>query len=526
MVLANNPAGLAELRGAQFLANFNLALLDACVEPIGFYGWGAYRGGVPSELQDPETGETLELNIGDPAQIGPDEEAYYNDTLDTVCLEQALQIVPQFVWALRISERVGVGAGLIFPAAQPTGQWGGQNGVIRGDDNDLRPSPLRYMQLQTSLIGAFPTVGAGVRLMDEIRLGLALQWGMVGVVQRLMTASGGGTSPSGDIITEIHGEDFFIPSFTVSTHIVPIDEIDLVLAFKWQDELDAGGEIDLTTGVFHPRLNTHHNEDLEVESLRQAMPWKLTGGIRYAYRLAPRPKGTGGEEADPALGDAIHDPLTDELWDIELDVEYQFNSLVESQQITFASGQTLAFEDLDGNVDEIPYFESPNSMVELKKNWQDQVSVRLGGSYNVLRGVLAVNAGAHYENRGVDPSYMQTDFWPVERVGMHVGVVFRIQRSTDLTLSYAHFFQESIVVAPPPHGDRTQGEFDKTVGTQITRGEELPVLEEDPVEDPDGTAAYPQVIMATTESDPAWINNAGTYHSHFDVISAGVNLHF
>ena len=45
MVLAHNPAGLAELRGSQLLINLNLALFDACVEPAGFYGWGNYLGG-------------------------------------------------------------------------------------------------------------------------------------------------------------------------------------------------------------------------------------------------------------------------------------------------------------------------------------------------------------------------------------------------------------------------------------------------------------------------------------------------
>jgi long-chain fatty acid transport protein len=45
MVLAHNPAGLAELRGSQFLLNINLALFDACVDPAGYYGWGAYLGG-------------------------------------------------------------------------------------------------------------------------------------------------------------------------------------------------------------------------------------------------------------------------------------------------------------------------------------------------------------------------------------------------------------------------------------------------------------------------------------------------
>src|SRR5262245_15881539 len=78
MVLSANPAGLAELRGGQFLFTTNLALMDACVDPIGYYGWGVYPGSAPSAdtWRNPNTGETLTLPL--------------TDKLDTVCLDQHL----------------------------------------------------------------------------------------------------------------------------------------------------------------------------------------------------------------------------------------------------------------------------------------------------------------------------------------------------------------------------------------------------------------------------------------------------
>lgn len=103
MVLAYNPAGLAELRGSQLLINFNAAFMDACVEPIGYYGWGVYRGGSPVELEDPATGQSEILALGMPGAIGEAEEAYYEDPLDTVCLDQALLAIPQMVWSMRVS---------------------------------------------------------------------------------------------------------------------------------------------------------------------------------------------------------------------------------------------------------------------------------------------------------------------------------------------------------------------------------------------------------------------------------------
>src|SRR6188508_858327 len=55
MVLAYNPAGLAELRGSQFMINLNLPLFHACVDSFGYYGWGAYLGGRPTDLYDYKT---------------------------------------------------------------------------------------------------------------------------------------------------------------------------------------------------------------------------------------------------------------------------------------------------------------------------------------------------------------------------------------------------------------------------------------------------------------------------------------
>jgi hypothetical protein len=508
MVLIHNPAGLAELRGAQFLVDLNLAMFDACVDPIGYYGWGATGEETAFEIRDPNTGETQRVDLGSSDQIGPEEEAYNRDPLDTVCVDQSLTPVPQFIGALRLSDRIGIGAGLIFPMTHPFGRWGGKDGVITGDDGEPRPSPLRYMLLQSNSLSVFPTIGAGYRLTDAIRVGLALQWGIVGINRRVMATTDSGTSPRDDVVLELRGEDYFVPSFTVSTHIVPLDALDIVLAFKWQDTIESKGEVELTTGAFHPDEATRVVDDIQAKSLRQPVPWKLTAGVRFSDRYAPRPKSTGWEEADPALGGAIHDALTDERWDIELDAEYQFNSVVDSLEVVFSQDRYGAFE--------------------IEKDWKDQLALRLGGTYNLIRSVLGVSAGAHYENRGVDPKYMSVDLWPVERVGLHLGLTVRIDRNTDFSFSYAHIFQETVVVVPPARSDDEGGSFNRRIVTQSDSGNEQEsiVLEEDPVTDSDGTASLPQVVVAPEPSNAPWIVNSGSYRSNYDIITAGINFHF
>src|SRR5215510_15177565 len=164
MVLMHNPAGLVELRGSQMLISANLALMDACVDPIGYYGWSVYGGGKPSRFTDQDDpNHVLTLQLGRPSEIGPAEQAFYNDGYDTVCMDQNLTPVPEFGITMRLSERFGVGIGMMFPAATPQGKWGGETGIIHGAV-DLRPAATRYMMINSGTIGMFPTIGAAFKI--------------------------------------------------------------------------------------------------------------------------------------------------------------------------------------------------------------------------------------------------------------------------------------------------------------------------------------------------------------------------
>jgi len=545
MVLAYNPAGLAELRGNQLLLDMNLALFDACVDPIGFYGWGTYGGNTPFRIVDPATGEEVvtRLGPGNGSTPFPEAQAYYDDPLDTVCLDQNITPIPQLAWAGRITEDLGVGFGFIFPSVLPAGRWGGEHGIIRGDTGELRPAPTRYMLLSSSNLGVFPNLGFGYRIFDALRIGASFEWGVIAINNRTMAVVGGGTAPINDLEAQTKGQDWFVPALTASIHVVPVDAIDLVVSFRWQDDVYAQGTQNITTGLFDPDLIPYTNKNLKVESIEVAMPWKLRAGIRYADRLAPRPEGTGSDESDFASGKTIADSLQNERWDVELDVEYQMNSRNERQVVTYELGQYLFTQRTNGELNNTNYPNNPaDPTTTIEKNWQDQISVRLGGSYNPLPGLLGLSAGAHYENRGVDPSRMQIDFWPVSRLGLHGGFTIRVSNAVDLTFSYAHIFQEDIVVAPPPHAPAAEIDvarqmnngvpvnIDKTVGVATGFGpvgqNGQYVLENPPVSNPDATAAQVQVLQRTAQNKPPYITNSGTYRSNIDVLAIGVTTHF
>lgn len=535
LVLSRNPAGLAELRGSQLYFSLDYARLDACVTPFGRYGWsGASYMGIGGygeiELQDPATGRSqrIDLRADDPVT-----DAYYRDAYDQVCLDQRHTPIPEVALSFRLTERLGLGFGFVFPVATPTGLWGSENGVIQGNTDDLvpgdlglRPAATRYLGLRAGALGLFPTIGFGFRLADWLRVGAAFEWGLFAVSARRISPSESGTSPHRDSIVDASAEDFFVPAMQASIHLVPFDALDLVLGFRYQDDLNASGRTRVTTGVFDPNLVTLRNSPLEVRNLNQAFPMKFWTGLRFAHRLRPRPAGTGLDEGDGGvLGEPIRDAFSDELWDMELDVIYEVNSRVEALDVTIGEAREIYFQGVDGSTNATTYPASDSPPVYFIKDWQDQISVRFGGSYNLIPGLFGLSAGAHYETRGVNPDYMQIDFFPVERLGLHVGLMVRLAGWIDLSIAYAHIFQESITVAAPPHDESQESGIDKRVGVAQRLGDELEVVPEEPlVEDPDGVAALRQIPVRQRKG--ATIVNAGRYETSMDVFSAAIHLHF
>ena len=86
-----------------------------------------------------------------------------------------------------------------------------------------------------------------------------------------------------------------------------------------------------------------------------------------------------------------------------------------------------------------------NGTVGLRHNWQDQLSVRLGGDWNAIPGKLAARAGFSYETSGFTGIGSKTskagtiDFMPLRRFGLHLGLTGRIKRA-ELTGAFTYFW--------------------------------------------------------------------------------------
>jgi hypothetical protein len=121
-------------------------------------------------------------------------------------------------------------------------------------------------------------------------------------------------------------------------------------------------------------------------------------------------------------------------------------------------------------------------------NWEDQLSLRLGGDYNLMPGFLAIRLGASFETRGVNPAYQGLDFYPAMRIGAHLGGTLRLG-AFDVSLAYAHLFQETI---------------------EVSREE----------------ADFQQVAATSTPLPLGRVVNAGTYEVSWNIVSLGVGARF
>ncbi len=190
----------------------------------------------------------------------------------------------------------------------------------------------------------------------------------------------------------------------------PVDSIELAVSGRVMPaHLDATGDVALTNTPGGAQFSA---KQLEVENSSAALslviPPTLKAGVRYIHLDAGR-----------------------EVFDVELNVVYERWSMLENYTV-----------DLEGTIKLFAAAQAPD--VIIAKNWNDTVAVRLGGTYHASKA-LGISLGGYYESAAVPVNYSHLDFPSFARVGLGAGVEVHVG-DVDLTLAYAHVFQETRVV--------------------------------------------------------------------------------
>jgi hypothetical protein len=369
--------------------------------------------------------------------------------------------------------------------------------------------------------------------------------------------------PASDVRGDLFGRDLFVPGLIASVHLKPLDFLDVVVGFKWSDRVKSKVKLDLTTGAFgtgdrfqyndfDPTTETSqltfvdgsipttaHNQPGRVDSPPIWAP-QLTLAVRFADLLKPRFRdlALAHESADGT----VEDHMATERWDVELDVVYYFTSVYDRAQFRTRDAR-LQLRTINANG--VPGFipasagdclmrDATNNCVgdrrvKTELGGKDQLTVRAGGEYNVLPGLLALRAGVSYELPGQEPEMLNVLSYMLSRTGLHGGLTLRVAGKTDISFGYAHFIHEnvrlqindSINTSKLPLPYRTaQYNFMPGAGAGDINdaGKELGGFDGVAgVEVPNGDLAY--------EEGPYYIN-AGSYFYHLDVVSFSIAQHF
>jgi hypothetical protein len=462
---------------------------------------------------------------------------------------------------MKLSDKLGVGLGFFPPDTAGTPQWGNRDGTINTKEG-LRPNPLRYYDshLNVSFFSLLSAVGW--RPADWISVGLGFQWSMVIFSATTWTNAITSRAPSNDIRADIFGRDLFIPGIIGSVNLRPIDALDIGLGFKWSDRVVSSAKLDITSGVWgNNKVFKYMESDGSItpvgSSVRSVSPnqpgtvnsppvWvpQATFSLRFADRLKPRPKGDAAHEA---AGGVVEDHMQNERWDIEADAVYYFNSVYDAVKFT-NTGATLDVVSIDamGNRGSIPasvgkcqvepdpvtkMCPNPSKLTNTPYHGKDQISVRVGGDYNVFPGIFAVRGGVSYETDGQDPQYFNVRNYMLSRTGIHAGVTLRVAEKTDISFAWAHFFQRDVTLqvndthtASPYPRDLKNDMYHFKPGRGVADAMQM---NGDAKNGFDGIAGVelPNGDLTRTEIGPDFIN-AGHYYYHLDVASATFTQHF
>ncbi|MEZ4287014.1 MAG: hypothetical protein R3A47_02470 [Polyangiales bacterium] len=342
-----NPAALSRISGVQLMAGANLTFFKGCIDRL--------NPANPTGSQD------------DPS------EAQYPE----VCNGQRMSPVPNISLAWRVNKDIGIGLGVFAPSAFLGMSWGSTKddstyGTIENPDGSggRIPVPTRYILNEDKVVVVFPTLAVGVRPLKWLAFGASFAAGVMSAeFTQTVRLGAPGENASGDVRTDLKVHDWFIPRVQASMLLMPHPNVDITFGVRIEDSIKASGDVHGVTALLGDSAPLDGTAKFNVPR-----PLWANFGIRYANRIAPEPE-------DPAeaskLSGRVEDPMSNERWDIEADVVYERNRVVDSLVTTVSD---LGPNPLTGS--------NINTTISLPHGWDDQWSIRAGSDWNIKPGNL------------------------------------------------------------------------------------------------------------------------------------------
>jgi long-subunit fatty acid transport protein len=435
-----NPAALAfQSNGVHLGAQ--LMFMKRCFTRKG-------DGGVPVSPGNDLPGPGARADPDRPMQVAPPAE---------VCSDPGAFPNPQVAATFRLANRFALGVALVAPHASGNNNWPLTLPYTNRFGIKLQqPAPNRYMLVSSDATIAFPTVSVGFAPTETLAFGAGFIWGIATAnfvnFSELLSPNGSATGVSDqfeknlDVRSELTAKDLFIPGFVLSALWSPSSNLDLAAWFKWTDAVRSNSaDLHLTTFYWNTNgtVKTDTCKDKArncnivdrpgVGSLKLSLPMEAKLAVRYHMARAGAPRPALNFDGTPVR--RVRDPLSEDLFDIELDFTWANNSSVDNIEIRFPTGsKRIPVKDTEGNlIGSIP------ENADVPHKWKDVLGVRLGGDVTILPSRLALRAGGFVESKGQDDKYLGLDFDVAEKIGVSGGATVRVG-PVDVSASYQHTF--------------------------------------------------------------------------------------
>ena len=374
---------------------------------------------------------------------------------------------PQLAGVWRVTDKLALGLGLVGPHAAGKKTWPESTGAYTnsvGSTVSGSPAPNRYMLVSADSLMVFPTLSASYAFTDNFSIGAGFVWGIATVEfvnfaevlssTPLPKTQAGTTSDDFvghfDAKARLRTKDMFVPGLVASAMWSPHERIDVSGWFHWQDAIKAktdlyveshywkGNGAEDTSDKGH--TNAANQTDVkEAGTIKFQIPMEARLGVRYHH---PRTDATPEDAPSWAKreGRKVRDPLSQDVFDVELDFTWANNSVVKDIELRFrgpesAGGVGGAQIPINGVCSTC--FVPPNG--DIAHNWKDVFGVRLGGDVNVIPNRLALRAGGWVETRLQDDAYLSLDFPGGMKGGVAGGATVRLG-PVDISAAYQHTF--------------------------------------------------------------------------------------
>ncbi len=319
-----------------------------------------------------------------------------------------------------------------------------------------KDGPQRFVLVESKLLQVFYSLAAAWRT-GGFRLGATFQ--LAHTQSSFKTVTSSCCLVSGNELSDENPDDDALTTLTLSelrpTGIIGIaydvnQSLSFGLTYQLPNSIKQEGTADIEfNGILaDPAVNAQLLGDKATFQVEQADVLRLSA--RYAHIVDNR-----------------------ELFDIELAATYEFWSRTEEFRINIEGPIQAGLE--------VPLEDD----IILEKNWEDTISLRLGGDYNP-NSWLSVRAGTFYETAAVPEEFTHLDFISFERFGLGAGATIALGYM-DIDLAYLHIFNFERNV--------TNGQ-QEMVAPLANEDEELPIV------------------------------NNGNYKSSIQTVSIGLTFHF